>query len=419
MKNGINIEEYTFDLTKDHAAILALPDATKRALFYKFTELKDADHSDIYTVNTERRTQFEVARYFRTIAQGFGGRRYVALCWDSIDQNMGRAVHPYMMVQLISDIHASYNKNVNHDTHGLLEGLTSMLQEVQLNDGQLRAIYSAIGSKSNVESHQYFVSLCLNDKKLREPMLALIRDSLIPSRFNPRECAPSVDVKMLSLFDKNDLCLILSEIPGGMKSLVRELFQSFGKTADPDFVRAYLSNPSCDPNVVSQAPFFDSLPASIKKRAVNHFNVTPSTSYTELIRMFEMIADEEEKEEFFRSCSSVGKTELVKALRGEDFLWLSFNLNEMGLLLPHVNMDSLVMRTRTFAYLQPIVQRSVYPSLALDRALDGLKEDPLFKTIIESAVNRDIFFNKAYRVRVMERFGLLKQKGYQEWKYHA
>ena len=404
--SGARLIPYEADIGGSSETVLGWPDEVKRTLFYSLGALCEADRADIFEANQPRNTQFEVTRLFRGISQSFGGRRYVALCWDAIDANLGRCLYPYMYVDLISAIHVCYNKNVTHDVKGLLDGIL-----------ELRNLYSLIGMKSSPEAYDYFASVCLKSPALAPAMKQLIFHSLIPSRFNPKEFAPRASADYLALFGKEELFEILANLPGGMKPLVREFFARAGNTIDADYVNAYLKNPLRDVQLISKAAFYDSLPERIKHALSFRLDINPLTPVADLVRMYESMESPEQKEEFLRRLGEVGRGDVADALGGKPFLLTRLSLSEFALILPYADINSATMRPRVSVFLVPLLMRGT-SSDALDSVLLGV--DPIaYEKLLEMAFERNAFHKQSTRYQVMKRTGQMTKQGYREWKYHA
>ncbi|MBE6126468.1 MAG: hypothetical protein E7182_00560 [Erysipelotrichaceae bacterium] len=406
-----------FDISGDEIDVQAHTPAELKALRYLLEQLNEADRIDKDIAFTNVKTLFETNRTFRYLHQMYGGKRYVALCRDLIDKNMDVSLYPYMYEDIVLGVFTSYNKNASRDTAGLFEGIVGMLADLDLSSIVLKNIFSGIGAKSSPGNYREFVSLCLAHPKLRPTMKEFVVDGYAVNRYDGRMTYPQVDVATLLSFDHDDLCELFRGLPGGMKDLVRELFDALGKDADADYVRAYLHNPSRDMSVLTSSRAFASFPADVKREINRGKAFSASAKPKEIIAYYSSLEDEESKQGVLSACEDFGQVELAKALRGEDFLLPGFSIGDIEALLPFIDLETPKMVSRLSAYLTQYGFVFVR-SESLENILLSLKS-PSYKSLIRVALNKNMVLDQARRLCLADRFGLLPELGYQEWRYHA
>ena len=414
--SNLKSKDYVFDLNKPQEIRGENESLVKKALKYRLSSLEESDRLDTVKALSTYPTLFEVRKAFRGIAQSFGGRRYVALCHDLIDDNMGQSLHPYMAVDLIAGVFYAYNKNVNRDVTGLLTGLIELIGAFDLSLMKLWDAFSVIGQKSGEGTYEEFASLCLKDEKLCEPMQEFLARALGSGQLDGRYFAPRVSYEMFHDLPKDLICEVLEYLPGGMKAYAARFFDECGEQIDPDYVRAYLKNPSRDPRLILNAKFFDGLPEEMRLALKRSRAYSPSALTDEWIRYFQEAETEEEKAEVLRAAREYGNGQLANALEGKEFVLQQFNLTEMAYLMPYVDQNSPNMVARLTAYLRPFIDKH-YASNGTDRIFDALRQER-FSELVAYAIRHNGFKNKAVRLRVAERFNLLSSMGYEEWKYH-
>lgn len=415
---GLETITCSFDISSDEINTSKYAPTELKALRYLLEQLNEADRIDKDIAFTTTKTLFEVNRTFRYFHQMYGGKRYVALCRDLIEKNMGGSLYPYMYEDLVTGIFSSYNKNASRDIDGLMEGIVTMLEETELSMITLKGIYSGIGGKCAANHYQDFVDLCLNSPLLRPSMKEFVVDGYVPSRYDGRRIYPKVDAKTLLSFDPEDIISLLEGLPGGMKDLVKEIFASFGDKANPEYIKAYLRNSSRDMSLLSEFPFAASLPADMKKEISRGKIFAPNAKKLDIIEAYEEAKDDPKtRQMILTACESYGQGELAKALGGKDFVLAGFSITELAALLPYADYDTPVMVPRLSGYLSRYGITYVH-SEALERIFLNLHHEK-YKELIRFALNKNCVIDKARRLCLAERFDLIGEMGFQEWKYHA
>ena len=409
--------EYFVSLSEPRTVLDMASDMNRRALFYRLSSLEDAEKLDLVRACELYPSQYDVTRAFRNFTQSNGGRRYVALCHDLIDMNMGHSLQPYMAAELVAAVYAGYNKNVNRDIKGLIVGIIDLIKSFEMDETMMRAAWSAIGAKSSSALYELFCRECLLDDVLCVPMQRFLADSLCPGRLSGRETAPYVSVDLFRELPTELICQVLRELPAGMKSFAQSFFGDPNEYIDPDYVRAYMENPAKDMALIVGQPFFAEMPDDIQEsvRLIRTFSA--SASVADWIKYYETSANDGAKEEVLSAARSFGRGELANALEGKPFVLQSFNLSEMEQLMAYVDQNSQTMVSRVSAYLKPYIDRR-YLSDTLDRVLAKLEGD-LFVDLVSSAVLGNAFRNRAIRLRMADRYRLYESLGYREWNPHA
>lgn len=387
-------------------------------LRYALFNLDQADRIDVPLSQEKKKREYDVTMAFRYFNQFFGGRRYVALCRDLIDANMGDSLQPYMYEDLVAAIFNNYNKNTNRDVAGLLDALIEFLEEYGFDDDALVRLYSLFGSKLQEQVYADFSLTCLSRNALAPAMRRLIADSLIPKRFDPHHVAPHLEAKELIRFPKEDLGDILEGIPGGMNPYVEEIFKAFGKEVDPTLVERYLANPNRDTNLVLDAPFYIYLPASVKTKVSRGRIFSSKARKIEIIEYYQSLGDDEAaKKEVLQACEDFGFPGLRNALEGKPFNLTGFSSEDLLAVLPFIDIHQPEICKRINAFLRQIIDYSSYSpaSLQLLLRLEGTD----YEASARYAVKRNYIFDRAGRLAVADHFGFIEELGYKEWKYHA
>ena len=410
------VEEKEFSLNEETLDLSACTKNEMDGLAYICKSLAEADEIDMRLAHTPMTTQFAVMNSFRTIHPGYGGKRYVAICRDIIDANMGSSLHPYMYGDLVSAAFLNFNKSTGKDADGLLEGILEFLEDINLDEEELRGFYSLVGNKCNPMVYNKFAMDVLRSPKLSASMRHMIVASMSLVRFNSKELAPQLPMNVIATFPKDDLALILKNAPSGLKPMIYALFEAFGQEVDESLVNAYMENPYRDMSLISNAPFFPALPPHLKRKILRGRIFTNSSSTTEIINYFASIEDEREKEEIIRACMDMGRNDLGKALSGQDFSLLPFQVHEIRALLPYANLQTPTMVMRLYSYIRHCFDRH-QRSEDLDELLLTLKY-PDDEILAEEAVMRHAFFSDAKWLYMADKFHLIELLGWKEWKYH-
>lgn len=411
-------EEVSIALDKDEIDVNAFGPQTMQALRYVIYNLDQADRIDVPLSQEKKKREFDVTSTFRYFNQFYGGKRFVSLCHDLIDANMGDSLQPFMYEELIIAIFNSFNKNPSRDVAGLLDALLGYIEEIGFSDEALVRIYSAFGSKLQEETYRRFALACLSRDTLAPAMRRLVADALIPKRFDPRAVAPHLDAADLVKFPAEELGEILEAIPGGMGVYVEEIFEAFGKDVDPALVERYLANPARDVNLVLDAPFYLFLPAETKQKITRGRIFSPKTRKTEIIEYYQSLGDDQSaKEEVLQACDEYGFSGLRNALEGKPFNLTGFSSEDLLAVLPFVDIHHPEICKRINAFLRQITDYSPYTPYALQLflALEGSD----YEASARYAVKRNYIFDKAGRLAVADHFGFIEELGYKEWKYHA
>lgn len=410
--------EHVFDIREDRLDPKDYAPSQLKALRYLLEQINEADRIDAGIAYTTAKTLFEVNKTFRYFHQMYGGKRYVALCRDLIDKNMGSSLFPYMYEDLVVGIFVNYNKNASRDILGLFSGIVELLEETELTTEALKRIYSGIYLKCGSNHYQDFLEICLASKKLCASMREYILDGYIPSRFDGKYSYPQVGVPMLLSFGKEDICALLEGLPAGMKSMVWEILASFGDQIDPDYAKAYLRNPNRDMSLLAEAPFFNSLPAETKKEIARGRIFSPNAKKTEIVSYYASVQDDPKAREMvLAACEDFGQSELAKALTGKDFVLTGFSVLEIEALLPFANFETPTMVSRLTAYLKRYGISYVH-SDALERLFMSLHDEG-YRDLIRFGLSKNCVLDRARRLCLADRFGLIGELGYKEWKYHA
>lgn len=411
-------EEVALNLKGDSLTFVDYGPQMMQILRYALYNLDQADRIDVPLSQEKKAREFDVTSTFRYFNQFFGGRRYVALCRDLIDANMGSSLQPYMNEELVCAIFNSFNKNASRDVMGLLEALREYLEEYGFEDAALIRIYSLFGSKLQEETYSRFAQECLSRDALAPAMRRLVVDSLIPKRFDPHHVAPHLSAEDLIGFPKKDLGEILEGIPGGMGKYVQEIFKALGKNADPELIERYLANPSRDANLVLDAPFYMYLPASIKAKVSRGRIFSSKARKIEIIDYYQSLGDDEAaKAEVLQACDDFGFPGLRNALEGKPFNLTGFSSEDLLAVLPFIDIHNRDISKRINAFLRQITDYSSYSpaSLRLFLTLEG-------KDYIDAAryaIKRNYIMDRAGRLAVADHYGFVEELGYKEWKYHA
>ena len=410
------ITDYTIPLDDEHIDFSSKSPNFLCALNAILKGLNDADEISLKQLEMPLATQYAVMNTFRAFHPMYGGRRYVALCRDLIDANMGKCLHPYMYEDLVTSMFLNFNKSIGKDIDGLLSGIIEYLEELHLDEEGLRRFYACVGAKTTPLVYRNFALKILDSAKLSASMRHMIVATLSLVQFNSKEIRPEIPMSIVATFPKEDLALILKNIPGGMKNVLKELFLAFGEHIDEDLINAYLENPYRDLGLLADAPFFNDLPPALKSKIYRGKIFTTNSSALEIIRYFTSLEDEEERSNLIRACFDMGKTDLARAFTGQDFSLLPFKIKEIHALLPFANFANETMQRRLCSYLQHYVDyHQVSPEL--DEILMSMKGNAYISLLTE-AVLRNAFYSPAKRLQVADQYGLIGQLGLKEWKYH-
>ena len=409
MEYEFPLDEEKIDLSKETRSIID-------GVAYLCKSLADADEIDMRVVNTPMSTQYAVMNSFRAIHPGYGGQRYVAICRDIIDNNMGSSLHPYMYCDLVTAMFLNFNKSTGKDVDGLLSGVYEFLEDINLDEEELRGIYSAIGGKCSPIAYRKFAITVLKSPKLGPSMRHMIVASMSLVRFDSKEIAPELPMPFIAKFPKEDLALILKNAPSGLKTSLKMLFQCIGEEIDESLVNAYMENPYRDLSLLSEAPFFPSLSSNLKRKILRGRIFTSNSSTSEIIQYFGAAEDDRERGEIIHACQDMGRRELACALCGQDFSLLPFQIHEVRALLPYANFKTPNMMLRLNSYLSHYFDRRER-SEDLDAVLLGIDER-VFAPLIGDAVIRGAFYSKAKRLAMADRLKLIDKLGWKEWNYH-
>lgn len=411
-----NAEEVRVDLHDDVFNIEEYDLPYRGALSFIITNLAVADEIDEATVHANYATQYALTNAFRSFHAFYGGRRYVALCRDMIDLNMGKCLQPYMMEDLIGGMHVNFNKSIGKDVYGLNEATVTMIEESRLDEDALRRLISLIGNKTSADGFHHFCRCILNSSSLSPVLRRMIVDAYSPLRFNGREVTPNLTEDLFPFFAEEEICALLETLPRGMKDTVRSLFEYLGPEASPVYAEAYLRNSAKDLELLYQAPCYERLPEEWKAKVAQKRTLSPRATNLEIIRLFEASANEEDKEQILKFCDDFGRLDLKKALLGRDFIPVSFSIAELLALSKHVSYQSPVMAPRINSYLTRYVSlRAIEP--ALDELL-LLLEGKEYESLMETVLGLECFYYPETKLILAERFHMVGRLGLKEWKYH-
>ena len=409
--------ESTFDLSGDEADFSAYAEPELRALRCCLKQVEDYDRNDVGLAQQTLRTQFEISNQFRFFHQSLGGVRYVRLCRDLIDKNMGEALHPYMYPDLILSVFTGYNKNSNHDLEGLFEGVKDFINSVDLDTDTVEVVLSGIGSKCSEAAYVRWSDICLGDEALAPVMRRLILKGLLPTRYDPRKVYPRISLATLLSFPKEDICTLLREVPGGMKNTTRQIFQSFGKTCDPDYVEAYLENPAKDLSFITNSAFIGSLPPDLQAKVLQGKIFDSSATRLEIIHYYKSVLDDENaKNQTIQACENYGKHDLAKAFRGEDFSLTGLSLKEIIELFPLVDFSRPIMTGRLLAFIRRDAGLMYQHDLAEE--FFRLLEADAYRDIVDYGLTEGLIRNPALKLRLADVHHKIQDLGLKEWRYH-
>lgn len=383
-----------------------------RALSYALSGLEEADAADVAQSQRVLQSQFEVTKAFRFFTQTYGGRRYVELCRDLIDANMGGSLQPYMLEDLILSVFSGFNKNVGKDVEGLLYGIAEMCAEAALDEETQRRLFVTVGARSSLEAYATFAVECLNRERLRKAMSEIIVEGYIPSKRYPRTAYPLLDAKTLLTLNEEDLLTIIQNLPSGMRDLAIGLFEEAGEDRRQKLIDAYLQNKDKDTRILASLSYFGDLPDSVKKR-VFHGNIFSKTSRNlDIIRYFVSCETDEEREEVLHYCASEGREDLGLALQGKACSMRYFTCEDVTELLPRFDLSDPDVAKSFGDFLLSATTCPAHDRLI--RKIDG----PLYAGVAQALVEEGHFQNPATKLFLIDRFHLMPHT-YKEWKYHA
>ena len=408
--------EVVVSLDDERFSLDAYDLVTRNALSFMLSNLAAADEQDLGMANANYSTQYALTNSFRALHSYFGGRRYVAICRDMIDQNMGKCLQPYMYEDLVEGIYTNFNKSIGKDIYGLNDAIVEMIEDLSFSSDELRRIISLVGNKASADGFHHFAIKALESPKISEVIRQMIVDAYSPVRFNGREVTPPLTEDLFPYFAKEELCELLRTLPRGMKETVRAIFEYLGPEADHDYAVAYLQNISKDLEVLYDAPCYPNLPHDVKSKLSRSRALSPKATNMDIIRFYETVENEEESEQILKFCEDYGKKELKKALMGHDFIPLSFSLSDLIALSHYVSYQTPVMAPRINAYLSRYVAyRDIEPQLdEMFLLLHGEE----FKDLVQTALANEVFHSPAVRLTMADRYGLTRRLGLKEWKYH-
>ena len=385
-----------------------------RCLRHILDRLENSDHADKVRADDAYDYEYQITKAFHEFDQNLGGKRYVALCRELIDRNMGVSLQPYAYPNLIVNIVGGYNKNVGKDTAGLMEAIADFVAEIDLDPDERRGLLSAICARATPSAEIAFAHECFARPGLRETMRSMIVDSLDPERFNAKEHAPALSVRdYLTHFPKEDLVRIASSLPRGNRGLLWDIASLAEEPMRLALVEAYFENPERDLNALANQSFFTSLPEEMRHKALRGKTFSPNARDSEIIRFYREATDEESKADAIRFCLADGREELAKALQGEVFDFRGFERPDVFALLQGVDLNDSRWVIPLTRFLNTLYQ----PSKELDSLLIRI-ENPEFAPFLRDVIQEKMVLNAATKLRILDRFPTLRGT-MKEWRYHA
>lgn len=389
---------------------------TRKALRFALFNLDQADRIDLPMSEQKLTKQLDVSLTFRYFHQYYGGYRYVALCHNLIQHNLGESIHPYMFEDLVFSVYNSYNKSSNRDITGLIDGTLELMEEFAFDDETLKRLYGKLGTKSSEDAYQYLAKRCLSNEALAPSMRSLVVDTLTMKETDPRKIAPPLPTGVIASFPSDDLILIFQKAPGGLKRLIKGLFETVG--CQEAYVEAYMQNRERDMNILYDIPSFQDLPPKLKNLASRGKIFSRNARKIDIIEYYRNLGDDSVgKQEVIHACQEYGFLSLAQALNGEPFSFVGFSVDDVRALVPLIDIHSPEVAPRMKAFLKQLVVNSARsPAVnGLFLSLDG--ED--YADSVEYALRYNYIQDRAVRLCLADRFHLLDKYGYKEWRYHA
>ena len=380
--SGMKSVEVPLDQKGYSNANISIPE--KMCLKRILTLLEEVDERDSKAVNSQCGSQFGVMKAIRGFDQNFGGRRFVGLARDIIDNHMGVCLYPFMVCDLVMGVYLAYNKNVNRDVGGFMSAIVEFIAEFVQKSDDLRNILQNIKEKSSENLYQIFLEKGLQDPRISDAVARSVVDSFAKWNQDDANYAWAVPVAMVARFPKEILISFFQTVDPFFDNFVLELFDYLGDECDLDYLRAYMRNPQFRSQTLLSIPASRHLDQNETKKLKLRDWVFYSASETELVQEFKKLTDTEEQKRFIALLVDAGNDNLSRALEGQAFSTRSMAYETFYELLPFMNLDLDHNRLQAIAFVRSVIE---YDSQGVDKLLLGLHH-PAFTDIVRDALER-------------------------------
>ena len=374
--------------------------------------LEQADAKDGEVINKNCPSLFQAKRIIREFDQNFGGERFVFLCRDLIERNLGKSLYQYMAVDLIEAVYCSYNKNVNRDVDGFMQAIVDFIDDFAVTEAELRDILSVILSKSSLNLYLRFISKSLYSQReaplVRETIIKMFKEDPYSYHFN--NYADDIPSSVIMTFPHDDLVKFFSTVRSDYRLNVAELFSLLGPDASQDYIRAYRDNPHCDINVLVSAPsYIDEGGLESKKVDIRRF-LSSRQKAENVIAYFSGLTEEEEKRYFIDECKKGQWYYLGNCLDGNARDIRRLNEDEFLACLPLFDMDNKAIKDAAFDYLRRIINNPYGDSSKVIKSLKGPEFRPFAEKILTSE-----FVSWENKLLIAERYGMMSALRMKRW----